>query len=279
MSFDCEKENKIRFRDPITDKVGFFDRFGKIAIPAVYEEAYPFHNGLAVVMQGAKRICWEGREFSPAHSCEHWSWQGGRTMVINEKNVVLIDSFSLEQASQVDWYSLATQSDNKPDKNRFSFKGTNGKYYFFLDKKAIFTTWFYDHFLSAIQSDVNQLSTYCFREVAVDDGFKDEVWRLYQKSEFLKRYKKEVVQRLKECKRTSPNASIILEDLNPYIFEGASFREFYDDCDEHNQEKYPVFTVVLSHYQKGEPTYQEHFEFLRTPMGYRLILVSIHKQK
>lgn len=78
MSFDCESEGLIRFRNSKSDKVGSFDSLGIVVIPAVYNDASPFRNGLTTAITGAKRICWEGGEFSKDNPCERWSWKGDR---------------------------------------------------------------------------------------------------------------------------------------------------------------------------------------------------------
>jgi hypothetical protein len=104
-ALDCENEDKIRFRDPKTDKVGFFDKNGKVIIPAIYNDAREFHNGLAIVIKDAKRICWEGKEYSKENQCEHWSWIGN-TQIINNQNELILDNVDLEEFQNIDWYSL-----------------------------------------------------------------------------------------------------------------------------------------------------------------------------
>jgi len=47
---DCESDGKIRFRDRVSDKVGFFDNRGRMVVPAVYNDASRFQNGMAVVI-------------------------------------------------------------------------------------------------------------------------------------------------------------------------------------------------------------------------------------
>ena len=73
MVFDCESEGMIRFRDSKTDKVGFFDGKGKVTIPAIYSDALPFRNNVAVVIKDAKRTCFDGKLYRREKPCEHWT--------------------------------------------------------------------------------------------------------------------------------------------------------------------------------------------------------------
>ena len=70
MTFDCEQEGFIKFKDPITDKVGMFDEHGKVAIPAMYNDMTRFYNGVVVALTGAGIVYWDkdsshlGRKFN-----------------------------------------------------------------------------------------------------------------------------------------------------------------------------------------------------------------------
>src|SRR5206468_2695683 len=97
-TYDHEQEGKIRFRDKKTDKVGFFNKEGKIVIPAVYNDAGPFNNGLALVIHDGKRTCAD-------KSCEHWSWNGINAL-INTHNKIIADDININETDDIEWATL-----------------------------------------------------------------------------------------------------------------------------------------------------------------------------
>jgi hypothetical protein len=279
MTYDCESENKVRFRDPVTDKVGFFDGQGNVVVPARYNDAAPFHNGLALVIQGAARICWEGGAFSARNPCEHWSWKGGKTLLINEANQVLVEFAAREDVYHLDWYSL--EKTDRPGRapGRKYFKGKDGRYYSFVNVEEQFESWFYDAFLPAVTSSAGRLEDYCFGELAVSADFDDEFRGQLPAPVFVQRYATPLLQRFREIDRAGKNVAIFREALNPFIFEGERYAAYYNNCGAFKTELYPVFNVVVSHYARERLDYQEHFEFIRMAEGYRLIRIAIEQPK
>ncbi len=75
---DYFEEGLARFREK--DKVGFFDKRGKIVIGAQFDFAAPFHEGLAAICSGCRRKT-EG---------EHETFAGGKWGYINKKGTVAI---------------------------------------------------------------------------------------------------------------------------------------------------------------------------------------------
>lgn len=112
---DCESEGFIRFRDKKTDKAGMFNRNGEVVIPAEYNDMTRVRNGLIVALKGATKKLWEGGE--------HYSWIGGKEILIDTANRILIDSF----------FSLLISLQPNTDPIRQNFKAINGKYYSFVD--------------------------------------------------------------------------------------------------------------------------------------------------
>lgn len=135
-TLDCENEDKIRFRDPKTDKVGFFDKNGNVTIPAIYNDAKKFNNGLALVIKDAKRMCYEGKEFSKENPCEHWFWKGN-SQIINSKNELILEHVDLKRFQYADWYSLQINP-KEIGPNDITFKAVNGNLYSFKDAKKEF---------------------------------------------------------------------------------------------------------------------------------------------
>src|SRR5687768_8162232 len=82
-STDCENEGFIRFHDQKTDKAGMFNIKGDIAIPATYNDITRVRNGMIIALTGAKK----------KQLGEHYSWEGGRQLLIDTNNNVIIDNF------------------------------------------------------------------------------------------------------------------------------------------------------------------------------------------
>lgn len=293
-TYDCESEEKILFKDKKKDRVGFFDKKGMAIIPAIYNAASPFRNGLAIALKNAKRKCWGENE--DTLDCEHWSWIGGETVLINDKNEVLIDSLT-EDPSNINWYSLKINDPNVDTSIWVSIKGGKGKTYSFINYKKEFTKWFYSTFLLALNtSNSNNLKELLFSENTF--WTNENGWTSLSNNEFLNRFPKSITkERFQET--NFKKLSINDEDLNSMIFEGKLYKVFFTACGSHNNEKYPAFEVMLTYfkkrlkqsksqtedklkhsevsgfYNKYEIDYQEHFEFIRTVTGYKLLSVSL----
>ncbi len=284
--FDCESEGKILFGDREKDRVGFFDKNGIAVIPAVYNYASPFRNGLAVAHRNAKRKCWDGSNDTTA--CEHLGWQGGESILINEKNEILVDSLNINTYN-LDWYSKRV-NDFTVDTSVFTnIKGRKGVVYSFIDLEKEFKKWFYSVFLASLNSnDKGKLKDLCFPEITYwseKAGWtslnKDAFFRTFPASIFKERFQETAIKQIATSQQT----------MDPFMIEKESYNRFYNACGEYNREKYPVFDVMLTYYKKRtkklpnillpafdktyEIKYQEHFEFLRTEDGYKLLNMSL----
>jgi hypothetical protein len=292
---DCESEGKILFLDRKKDRVGFFDKNGVVIIPAVYNIATPFHNGLAIAMRNAKRECWDTNE--DTLTCEHLSWTGGEIILINEKNEILADSLTWA-FNNINWYSLKTNTSNIDTTICMSLKGRNGNTYSFINYEKEFTKWFKTKFLVALNSShKHNLAKYLFTEItysAINE------WKGLPKNKWLDSFPTVLTKsRFKENKLKQ--LSIVDVDFNSLIYEGPTYNEFFTACGLHNKEKFPTFLVMLTYYKKcaievklaplkgsiPDPTtisdftnqyeidYQENFEFIKTKDGYQLYSVQV----
>ena len=295
-TYDCESEGKILFKDNKKDRVGFFDKNGLAIIPAIYNAASPFRNGLAIALKNAKRSCWG--ESEDTLNCEHLSWSGGETVLINDKNEILVDSLK-GYLSNINWYSLKINDPNIDTSIWVSLRGRSEKVYSFVNYEKEFTKWFYSKFLFALNSSSkDKLKELLFSEVTF--WTNKNGWTSLNNSKFLNAFPTSLTKkRFKE--NNFKRVSISDEDLNSLIFEDKLYKGFYDACGSHNKEKYPVFDVMLTYYKKRtkelnippppgsksekwelsdfdkkyEIDYQEHFEFIRTEEGYKLLSVSL----
>lgn len=271
---DCESDGKIRFRDRITDKAGFFGNNGKVVIPAVYNDASRFQNGMAVVIKDAKRVGWHGEDCEKGE-CEHWSWQGGSMLLINARNEVLVDKFEMDGYPVINWYSLEIR-DTPGDTSLYcSVKGRNGKWYVFVDYQKEFDRWFREEYLAASQDPAK------LREFAHDSLVSSlpeyEEWLRMSGGEFMQKCGNRLIDRLQliRDRKIRTFTGLTMFGLNPYIHTGPSFEPFFDGCIPGDAGRYPAFDVTSNFTGKsGKLEYQEQYSFLRTDKGYKLIGVS-----
>ena len=271
MTSDCEQEGTIRFRDPVTDKVGFFGKNRKVIIPAAFNDARPFYNGLALVIHDGKRICEDGSAYV-AGSCEHWIWDG-ITALINTNGVIVADSIDMMATENLNWYSCKVTEEPGDTTLYSSIKATNKKYYTFINYQKEFNSWFYQQFLIRLQTDI---LSYCFDELQVEGLWKQKFRKKYSKGKFLADYGTVVQKKMQAVRAGQIETFIVTEGLNALIYNTKKFKPFYTVCDEPDTAKFPSFDVITNHYNtKHELNYQEHFSFLRTDKGYKLIAVAL----
>lgn len=268
MAFDCESEGLIRFRDSKSDKVGYFDSLGVVVIPSIYNDASPFRNGLAKAIIGAKRICWDGGEFSKDNPCEHWSWEGGQSFLIDKDNNILIQNF--DPSTELDLYSL--QINDTPSDNSFieSFKGINGKFYNFINVEKHFRSWLFETLLTDLNKE--KLINNSYTKFAL---WEDSLGWIFKNSTTVINMNFKVVNSLLgEVKKEHADFFISVDELNPFIYESEEFEKYYDDCGNSKIWRYPVLHLVINHLINAD-LFQDHFEFLRTDDGYKLISITI----
>jgi len=269
--FDCESDGKIRFHDRVTDKVGFFDNNGRVVVPAVYNDASRFQNGMAMVIKGAKRVDWDGEDCENG-DCEHWVWKGGKVMLINAQNEVLVDNFEID--GLVNWYSMRVQNMPGDTSLYCSVKGVNGKWYVFIDYQKEFDKWFQEKYLAALPDLVK------LREFAHDSLVSSlpeyEDWKRMSGNEFIQKCGSRLTARLQPIRdnKIKISTGLAMYGLNPYIHTGGSFEPFFE-CIPGDAGRYPAFDVTSNFLDKaGRLDYQEHYSFLRTAKGYKLIGVD-----
>jgi hypothetical protein len=272
MTYDCEQEGMIRFRDPKGDKVGFLGKDGKVVIPAVYNDAGPFHNGLALVLHDGKRICADGTPYI-ANACEHWIWEG-TTALINDRGDVVADSIHLTDTENLNWYSYKTRDGQADTTIYTSLKVKGDRYLTFINYQKEFTNWFYQYLLNGLPA--GNLSDDCFEEVTVEELWKRSLRKRYSKASFSKKYVTLLQERMSSIKQKKVELFIVREELNAMIFESKAFQPYYTDCGEPNSAQFPAFEVITENFDTRQQTsYQEHFSFLRTAKGYKLIAIAL----
>lgn len=260
---DCESEGFIRFRDNKTDKVGMFNKNGDIVIPAKYNELTRVRNGIVIALKYAKKKYWEGGE--------HYSWTGGQELLIDTNNNALIDNFKFD--NNLNFYTLEKTKKPHTDKIRKSFLAKDGYYYSFVDFEKDFRKWFTNDLLVNLSN--KKLINASFDTITWNSP---QSWDKTKSKQFITNNSLTLKNGLLEILKPNCKYFISIDGLNPFMFEGADFEKYFNNCGEAKEWIYPTMTIVVSHKVKKDIS-QNHYEFLRTDNGYKLIHVSIRNGK
>ncbi|GGE98415.1 WG repeat-containing protein [Flavobacterium limi] len=254
---DCENEGFIRFRDPKTDKIGMFNSEGKIVIPANYSNLTKIRNGMAIALKDAKKEI-DG---------EHFFWTGGKEFLIDVNNQILIENFPYND--ELNFYSLEKSKEKGEDETREYFLGVDGQYYSFINFDKEFKSWLKKTLLRDL-SKAN-LEKHSFDKITY---WKEPMgWISEPKSKFIHQNHQFIKMKLTELTIDNPEYFVSSNGLNPFIYETAEYEKYFNNCRESIDWLYPVKSVIISSRNKADSG-QDHFEFLRTENGYKLIGVS-----
>ncbi len=257
---DCENEGFIRFTDRKTDKMGMFNGDGKIVIPAEYSNLTKVKNGMFIGLKDAKKET-DG---------EHFFWTGGKEFLININNNVLIENFVYND--ELNFYSLEKSKNPSKDSIRENFLGVDGQYYSFVNFDKEFKFWLENTFLKDL-SKAN-LEKHSFEKITYwqePDG-----WINSSKTKFINQNYTYLKSKLQELKNPKTDYFVASDKLNPFIFESSEYEMYFNNCKESKDWIYPVKSIIINPKNKLDHG-QDHFEFLRTENGYKLISVSARK--
>ena len=257
---DCESGGFIRFKDYKTDKVGAFNRNGDIVIPAEYNNLTRVLNGMVVGLKNAQKEI-DG---------EYYRFIGGVYLLIDTTNKVLIDSFKYDY--NLDFYSLEVTKHLNTNKNRENFKTSNGDYYSFINYEKEFKSWLNSTLLENFTEE-NLINSSC-REIYYWKKFVG--WTNESKESYIIRNYELMKSKLLQLKNKNCNYEIFINGHNIFMYDTLQSEGYYDNCGEPKVWKYPIMNIVIS-YGKGKKFVQDHFEFLRTDNGYKLISLTIKK--
>jgi len=266
---DCESEGFIRFRDKKTEKVGMYNGKGEIVIPAQYDDLTRVRNGLVAALKGAQKKHPDGNKDA---GCDHFIWTGGKEFLIDTHHQIIIDNF--QNNSSLDFFSLKIEKEYIPNANRQNFRGVDGRYYSFIDYKKEFQAWLNSAILSSFSME--RLIDNSYRKIYFWEepkGWKSEVSRV-----FINRNYELIKGRLTKLNKEKADYFISMDGLNSFIYEAAEFGSYFNNCGEAKEWQYPVMSVVINH-KTGNDVSQDHFEFLRTDQGYKLISMTIQNGK
>lgn len=261
---DCENEGYIRFRDPKTDKMGIFNSEGKIVIPAHYSSLSKVRNGMILVLKDATK------ETEP--SGEHFFWKGGQEFLIDIHNKVLIENFNYND--ELNFYSLEKTKEPSKDETRESFLGVDGFYYTFINYDKEFNHWLKNTFLPNLSN--TNLEKHSFDKITY--WKEPNGWISELKAKFIHQNYKLLKLKLERLNAANTDYFVSSGGLNQFIYETADYEIYFNNCNESKDWMYPVKSIIINLKNKTEAG-QDHFEFLRTDHGYKLISVSLAKNE
>jgi hypothetical protein len=260
---DCENEGFIRFNDPKTDKMGFFNADGKIVIPAEYSDLTRVRNGMIIALKDAVK----------EKDGEHFFWTGGKEFLIDINNKILIENFGYND--ELNFYSLEKSKEKNPDPIRDNFLGVDGQYYSFINFDKEFKEWLKNKLLTDLSKE--NLLKHSYDKITYWKKKDDDGWITKSKASFIQQNYKIIKAKLLELKSANCDYHIFSESLNKFIFEADEYDQFFDNCRQPKDWINPVKNIVISPQDKNESG-QDHFEFLRTKNGYKLISASSRKE-
>lgn len=267
-SADCENEGFIRFRDKKTDKVGLFDRNGKVVIPAEYDELNRVKNGMVSGLKGAEKKYWDKVKHS---DCEHFSWKGGQVLLLDTANNLLAENFMYTRS--INFFSLEKTPAASTDSTRISFLAKDGSYYSFIDFEKEFEQWVKRELLPDLTSDKLISASYDSITWETEDG-----WGKTSSKKLIADNFTILKSGLLEIQQAKTDYFISIDGLNPFMFGGSGFEQYFTNCGESKDWIYPAMSIIISHQDKKDFS-QNHYEFLRTDGGYKLICLTIRDKK
>lgn len=262
---DCESEGFIRFRDPATEKVGLYDRNGEIAIPAAYDALTQVRNGLVVGLQGARKAYWDKQQHA---DCNHFTWEGGREVLLDTSNRILIVDF--KGGARLDLFSVDIGPKPAPNDTRRIYLASDGRYYAFIDFNQEFENWLQTDLLTALTVVALANNTYH----AIFFWKEPEGWKRAASRAFIERNFELIHDRLAALLKSDTDYFISMSGLNPFIFKGDEFDPYFNNCGDPKLWQSPVMNVVINRQIDGR-AFQDHFDFLKTNAGYKLISLTI----
>lgn len=174
----------------------------------------------------------------------------------------------------LNFYSLIISNEPSRDSFRQSFRAVDGRYYSFIDFDKEFKSWLkvnlIDHFTKDNLLDATYDEVIFWKE--------PKGWIKEEKKSFIERNYELIKSKLFAYNSNKEEYSIFSGGLNSYMYTSNNFDNFYNNCRESKSWIYPVKSIVISGKKKND-SLQDHFEFLRTDNGYKLICVTIERGK
>ncbi|MHC5309177.1 hypothetical protein ACYSNM_03710 [Myroides sp. LJL116] len=265
---DCEREGFIRFKDPISQKVGLINALGQVVIPAQYDELSKVNNHLLVGLLNAKRVVYN-KENSTGDS--HFYFKGGKRVLIDTTNTILIENF--DSQNKLNLFTLQISDSPTQQSNRISFEAKDNSYYSFIDDQKDFSIWLKEDLLKNLNKQ--KLLSSSFDSIVWQSN---KGWKTTDKQEFIDNNYQAIKECLLQLTNEKNTYAIYRDGLNPYLFDPNTYREYFDNCQDSKQDEFPTFSLVINMEENSKLT-QNFFEFLLTKEGYKLITVTIRNRQ
>ncbi len=265
---DIESNGFIRFKDPVSKKIGVMNVAGKVVLRAEFDEMMELRNGFVWGIRGATLECVDKNV--PLKNCEHRTWVGGEKVLYNLKGELLSRDFfsNPDDYVNLDYYTFQKSKKASKDPNRMNFKAEGGRFFSFVNLDKAVDSWLKEHLLD-VPSE-SQLLTLMADSVV---SWKEETgWEVQSKNNYLASNASEIktlIEALQSKKYTY--FSTYQEDLFFYEFRSL-FGQYFNGTYQFNHWKYPAYEVVINH---PDAETQSHLTFLRSEKGWKLISVSI----
>lgn len=277
-SFDCEREGHIRFKEAMNGYVGLFNRQGKIAIPAIYDDLSPVTYGLVTAIKNAEKSALHsqqtysfGYKYFRDHlsgGCNHISWSGGIKLLLNIENEILVKNFNYK--GRLDYGSMEIKDEASLNSTKESFKGVNGKYYIFTNIEEDFKDWFYSQFFSEL--DVEKLKANSLDSIMYYK--RPDGWTVESAADYFLKNASTLIDRMTKQKSLDSDFTFRLKELSPLTYDNAYFSKYFNNCNKSMKDKYPILEVLF--YQESEEEeVKTLLKFIKDESGYKIYDVRL----
>jgi hypothetical protein len=263
MSYDCEHEGFIRFRDE-NYGTGMFNKHGEVIIPADYNYLSKVKNGVVLALKGARKEYTDGCD-EDKEEC-YWRWEGGIEYLLDTNNNILVENFG--ETDNIDFYSLKIKDKPSKDVNRKSYLGKNGKFYTFVDAHKEFENWFLEIFTKSLETKKLVSNIYERPIYGTKEG-----WETRKKNDEFVNTNYLILKILFENFSERNNDYFIHNEFSIVETEDRyeEFDKYRNNCYEFDTAKYPIMEVVVN-LDIGK---QNQYTFIRTEKGYKLVNIVL----
>jgi len=173
----------------------------------------------------------------------------------------------------LNFYSVQKSKEKNQDPIRDNFPGVDGQYYSFINFDKEFKSWLKTNLIKSLSKEnLLQVSNDKITFWKEPNG-----WISEPKAVFLNRNYKLIKKKLSDLNSVNCDYAIFSEGLNQFIYEAEEYQHYFNNCNQPKEWMFPVKNIVIT--SKNKNAKQDHFEFLRTENGYRLISISLGNEE
>lgn len=186
-------------------------------------------------------------------------------------NTILVENFNYDKS--LNFYTLEKTISRPSDTIRKSFIAKDGSYYSLVDFEKEFKQWITKELLTNLT--VDRLVSIAYDTITWESSNR---WGRTNRQQLISDNFAILKNGLLEMLQPQTDYFISIGGLNQFMYEGAEFEKYYTNCGESKDWMYPTMSIVISHKNKKGRS-QNHYEFLRTDDGYKLISLTIRNEK